>query len=243
METKKNMEYYEQLRTVQKDAQKPFNNGRFAGTDINPMWRIKRMTEVFGPCGIGWYYEVVNRSLEKSLDGATLCTFIGVNLFVKVDGEWSRPIYGEGGNTFCQTTTDKKTGSTKFFTTDEAYKMALTDALGNATKQLGLGADVWWESDAKHSTKYDQQQELSKQAAAAPAAKPAPKAEPAPAPEPKPEPVQIPAPKNDEEKALAACQTKTELRKLLVDKSWTTNAELVNYATLLSSRLPETVAA
>ena len=151
-----NIALYDQLRDVPKEAQKNFNNGRFSGTDINPMWRIKRLTEIFGPCGFGWYYEVVNRSIEKSTDNITLCTFIGVNLFVKRDGEWSKPIYGEGGNTFC--TTNKYE---KIITTDEAYKMALTDAVGNAAKQLGLGDDVWWENDKVHSTKYDQQQELN----------------------------------------------------------------------------------
>ena len=43
--------------------------------------------------------------------------------------------------------------------------MALTDAISNATKQLGLGADVWFEADNVHSTKYDQQQEAAQKAA------------------------------------------------------------------------------
>jgi hypothetical protein len=38
--------------------------------------------------------------------------------------------------------------------------MALTDALSNATKQLGLGADIWFEKDKQRSTKYDLQQEI-----------------------------------------------------------------------------------
>ena len=92
METKANMEYYEQLRVVPKEAQKSFSNGRFSGTDINPMWRIKRMTEIFGPCGIGWYYEVVNRTLEHSTDQNVICAFIGINLYINVNGEWSKPI-------------------------------------------------------------------------------------------------------------------------------------------------------
>lgn len=154
-----NLFYYEQLRAVPQEAQKAFDNGRFSGTDINPMWRIKRMTEVFGPCGIGWYYEVVHRTFEKSTDEKTISAFIGINLYVKVDGEWSKPIYGEGGNNF--TSYNKKWQSID--TSDEAMKMALTDALSNATKQLGLGADVWFGNDKTHSTKYDAQQERNEQ--------------------------------------------------------------------------------
>lgn len=148
------MKIYEALRNVPENAQKKFNNGKFSGTDINPMWRIKKMTEQFGACGLGWYYEVVNRNTLTAEDG-TICTFIGINLYVKVNDEWSKPIYGEGGNTF-----STKTKSGYLSVSDEAYKMALTDALSNATKQLGLGADIWFEKDKQRSTKYDRQQEI-----------------------------------------------------------------------------------
>lgn len=149
-----NLKYYELLRSVPEEAQKSFNNGKFSGTDINPMWRIKKLTEVFGACGIGWYYEVVHRGIETASDNVTMCAFIGVNLRVKIDGEWSMPIYGEGGNTMC---TQTKGGYLSV--SDEAYKMALTDAVSNAAKQLGCGADIWFANDKQHSTKYDLQQE------------------------------------------------------------------------------------
>lgn len=43
------MTIYEQCREVPKDAQKPIAAGRLKGkTDINPMWRIKKLTELFG---------------------------------------------------------------------------------------------------------------------------------------------------------------------------------------------------
>lgn len=162
-----NLSIYEQLREVPKHAQKQFNNGSFSGTDINPMWRIKRMTEIFGPIGFGWYYEVVHRTTERSTDDKALCMFIGINLFVKnpETGEWSKPIYGEGGNTMCEYSNKRQV----VMTSDEAFKMALTDAFSNAAKQLGLGADVWFENDKTHSTKYDQKQERNATAPAAPA--------------------------------------------------------------------------
>ncbi len=144
-----NLSLYESLRSVPKEAQKSFDNGRFKGTDINPMWRIKKMTEAFGVVGFGWYYEIVSREIVTSPDGVTSCAFVAVNLYVKQDGEWSKPIYGEGGNSFAT-----KTKSGYIQTSDEAYKMALTDAISNATKQLGLGADIWFERDV---TKYTQQ--------------------------------------------------------------------------------------
>ena len=60
-----NMELYELGRQVPDEAKKPITAGRLKGfTDINPMWRIKRLTEMFGPCGIGWWYEITDKRME-----------------------------------------------------------------------------------------------------------------------------------------------------------------------------------
>ena len=39
-----NMSLYNRVRQVPEEAKKPFDTGRFKGTDINPMWRIKVLT-------------------------------------------------------------------------------------------------------------------------------------------------------------------------------------------------------
>ena len=142
-----NLRFYEAGRHVPAEAQKSFNNGRFSGTDINPMWRIKKLTELFGPAGIGWYTEVLSERSEKLLDDSVIAV-VDLNLYVKVDGEWSKPIYGTGGNALVSTSKKGVQAS------DEGYKMAYTDALSVACKALGIGADVYFEKDR---TKYTQQ--------------------------------------------------------------------------------------
>lgn len=139
-----NLHIYESARAVPPEACKSFNNGKFSGTDINPMWRIKKLTELFGPAGIGWYYEVISERSER-LNDDTLIAVVDLNLYIKVDGEWSKPIYGTGGN---QLVSKTKNGTA---TSDEGYKMALTDALSVACKALGIGANVYFEKD---KTKY-----------------------------------------------------------------------------------------
>lgn len=138
-----NLELYEKVRAVPENAKKQFNNGSFSGTDINPMWRIKTLTEQFGPCGIGWYYEVLSERAETY--GETVMAIVDLALYVKADGEWSKPIYGTGGNCLVKATSKGTKPS------DEGYKMALTDALSVACKALGIGADVYFEKDV---TKY-----------------------------------------------------------------------------------------
>lgn len=146
-----NMQIYQRSRQVPDEAKKSFNNGSFSGTDINPMWRIKMLTEMFGPCGIGWYYEVISERAEQHND--MTMAIVDLNLYIKVDGEWSKPIYGTGGNTLVKTTKQGPKSS------DEGYKMALTDALSVACKALGIGADVYFEKDKTKYTQYETKQE------------------------------------------------------------------------------------
>lgn len=162
-----NLKLYNDVRVVPKEALKEITAGRLKGkSDINPMWRIKTLTEQFGPCGIGWKYEVTSQWLEKG-GNDEVAGFCNINLYVKVDGQWSDAIPGTGGSSFI---TKESKG---LYTSDEVYKMALTDAISVACKALGIGADVYWSSDR---TKYDRQSEVATQ-----------KAEPSTAKEPKKE--------------------------------------------------------
>lgn len=149
----KNMDIYEKYRQVPENAQRKIEAGRMRGkTDINPMWRIKCLTEQFGPCGIGWYYKPVRKWLEQC--GEEIAAFVDIELYIKVDGEWSMPISGTGGSMFAA---KEKNG---IYVSDECFKMATTDAISVACKQLGIGADVYWQGD---KTKYDTHQKPQEQ--------------------------------------------------------------------------------
>lgn len=138
------MDIYEAVREAPKEAQKTIGAGRLKGmTDINPMWRIKRLTELFGPCGIGWKYTVDKQWMERG--DKEIAAFCNITLYIKDNEEWSEGIPGTGGSKFVSS---EKNG---LYTSDECYKMALTDAISVACKALGFGADVYWEKDA---TKY-----------------------------------------------------------------------------------------
>lgn len=139
-----NLELYEKIRQVPKEAQKTIGAGRLKGmTDINPMWRIKALTEQFGICGIGWYYECTNQWIEEVGEERVAC--VNINLYIKVGDEWSKPIFGTGGSKL--STMESK----DIYVSDECYKMATTDAISVACKSLGMGADVYWGADR---TKY-----------------------------------------------------------------------------------------
>ncbi len=136
-----NLDIYNAVRKPPAEAIKPIAAGRLKGkSDINPMWRIKALTEQFGPCGVGWKYSIVEKRLEPAPNGE-VAAFVDINLFVKVSGEWSEPIPGTGGSSFVA---NEKNGP---YVSDECFKMALTDALSVGCKALGFGADIYWEKD------------------------------------------------------------------------------------------------
>ena len=144
-----NMIIYEQSRSVPPEAQKKISGGRLNGmTDINPMWRIKMLTQLFGACGIGWYTQIVDKRTEVGADG-TIAAFVDINLYIKdaASDTWSAPISGTGGSMLVA---KERSG---LYTSDECFKMAYTDAISVCCKMLGFGADIYWNGDR---TKYTQ---------------------------------------------------------------------------------------
>ena len=64
-------------------------------------------------------------------------------------------------------------------TSDEAYKMAYTDAISVACKMLGMGADIYWNADAtKYTPGSTAPTPVATQAAPKPSVAPAPAAQP-----------------------------------------------------------------
>lgn len=142
-----NLDIYNRVKSVPETALKTIQAGRLKGkSDINPMWRIKTLTEVFGLCGVGWKYVITNK---QTINGGNneIAAFVDIDLFVKYNGEWSEAIPGTGGSSFVA---NEKNG---LYVSDECFKMALTDAISVACKALGVAADVYWNED---NTKYDE---------------------------------------------------------------------------------------
>jgi hypothetical protein len=110
-------------------------------TDINPVWRLEIITSQFGPCGIGWRYEVTERWTDPGVGGEVMC-FVAVAVKIAIvsdDGSkiWSELIPGIGGSVLIAK------NSTGLKASDEGWKMALTDALSVAFKALGVAADIY----------------------------------------------------------------------------------------------------
>ena len=143
------LDLYNAVRSVPSNAKKTIEAGKLKGkTDINPVWRIKTLTEQFGPCGIGWGY-CIDKLWHLPAANGEVAAFCDITLWYIQDGKRGETP-GTGGSMLVDTQKGKLT------TNDDAFKMALTDAISVAAKALGVAADVYWEAD---TTKYGKQQD------------------------------------------------------------------------------------
>lgn len=167
-----NMAIYDKVRAVPAEAKKEITAGRLKGmSDINPMWRIKVLTELFGPCGVGWWYTITDKRIVDDDTTHQRAAFVDVVLYYidPATGKESHGVPGTGGSSFVA---QERNGA---YLSDECFKMALTDALSVACKALGVGADVYY---AKDRTKYTSPAQDDKQGTTAAAKQAQAQAEP-----------------------------------------------------------------
>lgn len=108
--------------------------GGFKGTAIKPMWSYRRMTEEFGPCGLGWGVGDPVFQVVPGCDGEVL-VYCTASVWYRHEERDCR-VYGVGGDKVV----NKFSSGLK--SDDEAFKKAFTDAVTNALKLIGVGADV-----------------------------------------------------------------------------------------------------
>ena len=122
-------------RTDPSHTQQFKRGGGFSGTAIKPIWSFRRMTEEFGPGGIGWGVTAPQFQVVPGPEGEQL-VFCTAGVWYKQGDVESATVYGVGG--------DKPVGKNKYGlnTDDEAFKKSFTDAITNALKLIGVGADV-----------------------------------------------------------------------------------------------------
>lgn len=140
-------ERYEKHAVPPTDALNEIDFGALKGkSDINPQWRYEAMTDLYGLCGIGWKMEIVKTEQVPVPSTGELMVFVTISVSIR-DGEtWSAPIYGIGGDFLI------KIANGKLKPNDEAYKMAMTDALGKALSMLGIASRVY---RGLYDTKYE----------------------------------------------------------------------------------------
>lgn len=142
-----NLSLWDAVEKTDPDYTKPYQGpGGFTATSINAMYVIKRATEQFGPCGIGWGWDVKDERFDTggplTDDGAEFAPrhmihTVAIMLWYIKSGERHEigPIYGHTPFVY-----KNKYG---IQTEPEYAKKSLTDALKKAFSMLGFAGDVF----------------------------------------------------------------------------------------------------
>lgn len=163
-----NLKIWDKVRRVPPEHLKGFKRGGgFTGTAIKPMWSIHAMTEQFGACGGGWGIDEPKFQVVQGTNHEVM-----VYCYVSVwHGSRENKVFGTGGDKVVShiRANDQYNRPERWENDDEAFKKAFTDAVTNALKFIGVGADI-------HMGLWDGNKYVDETPEAKPAAKAAPKA-------------------------------------------------------------------
>jgi hypothetical protein len=117
--------------------------GGFKGTAVKPIYTEQKMTEMFGPCGIGWGFSEPQFQIVPGANSEVM-VYCWLTLWFVHDGARSAPIPGVGGDKIIShiKANEQYKRPERWESDDEAFKKAFTDAIGNAMKHIGMSADV-----------------------------------------------------------------------------------------------------
>ena len=131
-----NLHIWDEVKNTNPQFTKAFKRDGWEGTAIDSLHTIQRATELFGPCGLGWGYSILDENIVTDPVSHDLLHFLRVELWWSYEGEEGKVI-GQGGTKMAYTT-----GDGYRITDDDAVKKSLTDAITNAFAKLGFSADV-----------------------------------------------------------------------------------------------------
>jgi hypothetical protein len=131
-----NKELWNRAFVTNPKAVKPITGKQYSGNSPKPYWIVERLTDEFGPCGIGWGFHIVSERFERFSDTDTLHVAV-VRFWYLLDGK--RGELEQVG----QTKSSYTTNGGKFMVDEDAPKKSVTDALVKCASYLGFAGDIF----------------------------------------------------------------------------------------------------
>lgn len=123
----------------------------YKGSSPKPYWIIRRLTETFGPIGIGWGFRIISERFEKMSADETLHV-AQVGLWYVWEGKRSEEIVQLGQTKAMYLTAEYQNKPAKIKVDEDAPKKSVTDALVKCASYIGFAGDIFmglWD-DAKY---------------------------------------------------------------------------------------------
>jgi hypothetical protein len=117
-------------------AVKPITGKQYSGNSPKPYWIVERLTDEFGPCGIGWGFTILNERMERLSESDVLHVAV-VRFWYIFDGQ--RGELEQIGQT--KAVYEKSKGG--LMVDEDAPKKSVTDALIKCASYLGFAGDIF----------------------------------------------------------------------------------------------------
>ncbi len=115
---------------------KPITGKQYSGNSPKPYWIVERLTDEFGPCGIGWGFTILSERMERLSETDVLHIAV-VRLWYELGGK--RGEFEQIGQT--KAAYAKRDGS--LLVDEDAPKKSVTDALVKCASYLGFAGDIF----------------------------------------------------------------------------------------------------
>lgn len=132
---------------------KPITGKSYSGTSPKPHYLVWKATETFGPCGIGWGFNIVDERIEEGPAGEKM-SLARVRVWYEWNGKRGE-VEHVGGTPFSGTRSSGKT-----YMDEDAPKKSVTDALIKALSMIGFAGDIFMGryDDSKYVTELKQEE-------------------------------------------------------------------------------------
>lgn len=131
-----NMALWERVCVTDPKAVKPITGKQYSGNSPKPYWIVQRLTQEFGPCGLGWGYSILNERMER-LTETDVLHVAAVRFWYVLDGK--RGEVEQIG----QTKAVYKTSKGALLVDEDAPKKSVTDALVKCASYIGVAGDIF----------------------------------------------------------------------------------------------------
>ena len=131
-----NLALWKQVEKTDPDAVKPITGKPYKGNSPRPHYLIQKATEIFGPCGIGWGFRIIQQMIVDGAPGEKV-HIAHIGLWYEWKGQRAE-IEHVGQTMF----SGKRNNGTPY-TDEDAPKKSVTDALVKALSMIGFAGDIF----------------------------------------------------------------------------------------------------
>lgn len=140
-----NLKLWKEVEKTDPSATK--NLGQTGRTSIDAYYTFHKATKTFGPCGIGWGYEIIEERFDSGdiIDVESQITSLTHTILLKLwyilDGKKGE--ISQFGHTKYRYLAKPKNSDPYIFIDEEAPKKSITDAITKCLSMIGFSADIY----------------------------------------------------------------------------------------------------